>query len=144
MEGNVMEIAALVIGICSVIASIVGPTLWWTNAIAAIILLIIGIVGGIVGIIISANAIKKIPEKKGMGIGGLVTSIVALAYGAIAMISCVACVGCAAGFASKFAEESSKNSNSVLQESYNNMTPEEKAEMDELYKEIDKAISESK
>ena len=78
-----MPIAALIVGICSLVAAIIGGALGVSNIIVSVILLVVAIVGGIVGIILSAISMKKFPEKKGMGVGGLVTSIIALGTAAI-------------------------------------------------------------
>ena len=133
-----MAIAALITGIGSLLAAIIGGSMGVTHLVGAIILLAIGLIGGIVGIILSANTMKKIPEKKGMGVGGLITSIIAVVYSVISLIACVACVACA-GAAINSAGE-------ALEQEYNNMTPEQQAELnkqlDDATKELDKALSE--
>ena len=133
-----MAIAALITGIGSLLAAIIGGSMGVTHLVGAIILLAIGLIGGIVGIILSANTMKQIPEKKGMGVGGLITSIIAVVYSVISLIACVACVACA-GAAINSAGE-------ALEQEYNNMTPEQQAELnkqlDDATKELDKALSE--
>lgn len=138
MEGNVMALAALLVGIGSLVLAIIGGAAG-TNIVLSLILLIISLIGGIVGIVLSANTMKKIPEKKGMGVGGLVTSILAIIYSVISLIACVACLaigGAALNEVGKAAEES-----------YNNMTPEQQAEIqqsiDNATKEIEKSINEA-
>jgi len=131
-----MALAALLVGIGSLLLAIIGGAAG-INITLSLVLLIIALVGGIVGIILSANTMKKIPEKKGMGIGGLITSILAIIYSVISIIACVACLaigGAALNEVGKAAEES-----------YNNMTPQEKAELqkslDNASNEFDKAMS---
>ena len=130
-----MAIAALVVGICSLLAAIIGGSLGVSSMTLAIILLIVSIIGGIVGIILSAMTMKKIPEKKGFGVGGLITSIIGLIYGTISLIACVACVCAAGAVATGVADE--------VEKSYNNMTAEEKAQLEgEINKAIDDAQKE--
>lgn len=138
MEGNIMALAALLVGIGSLVLAIIGGAAG-TNIVLSLILLIISLIGGIVGIVLSANTMKKIPEKKGMGVGGLVTSILAVIYSVISLIACVACLaigGAALNEVGKAAEES-----------YNNMTPEQQAEVqqsiDNATKEIEKSLNEA-
>ena len=138
MEGNVMALAALLVGIGSLVLAVIGGAAG-TNIVLSLILLIISLIGGIVGIVLSANTMKKIPEKKGMGVGGLVTSILAIIYSVISLIACVACLaigGAALNEVGKAAEES-----------YNNMTPEQQAEVqqsiDNAAKEIEKSLNEA-
>lgn len=138
MEGNVMALAALLVGIGSLVLAVIGGAAG-TNIVLSLILLIISLIGGIVGIVLSANTMKKIPEKKGMGVGGLVTSILAIIYSVISLIACVACLaigGAALNEVGKAAEES-----------YNNMTPEQQAEVqqsiDNATKEIEKSLNEA-
>jgi len=138
MEGNIMALAALLVGIGSLVLAIIGGAAG-TNIVLSLILLIISLIGGIVGIVLSANTMKKIPEKKGMGVGGLVTSILAIVYSVISLIACVACLaigGAALNEVGKAAEES-----------YNNMTPEQQAEVqqsiDNATKEIEKSLNEA-
>ncbi len=138
MEGNVMALAALLVGIGSLVLAVIGGAAG-TNIVLSLILLIISLIGGIVGIVLSANTMKKIPEKKGMGVGGLVTSILAIIYSVISLIACVACLaigGAALNEVGKAAEES-----------YNNMTPEQQAEVqqsiDNAAKEIEESLNEA-
>ena len=113
-----IAIAALVVGICSLLAAILGGALGIGSMLAAIVLLIIAVVGGIVGIILSALTMKNVPEKKGFGIGGLVTSIIGLIYGAICLVACVACAYACGTAASAL--------NKAATESVNEMSPEDK------------------
>ena len=133
-----MALASLLVGIGSLVLAIIGGNMG-TNITAALILLIIGLIGGIVGIILSANTMKKIPEKKGMGIGGLVTSIIAVVYSVIALIACVACIACAGAALNEAGK--------AVEEGYNNMTPEEKAQLEQQLnqasQELDKALQEA-
>lgn len=119
-----MPIAALIVGVCSLLAAIIGGALGVPYFAASIVLLVIAIIGGIVGIILSAISMKKYPEKKGMGVGGLVTSIIGVIYGVISLVACIACV--ALGTA-------------VIKEGYDSLTPEEKQQIEQG---IDQAISE--
>ncbi len=118
-----MPIAALIVGICSLIAALVGGAVPGGSFVAAIILLVIAIIGGIVGIVLGAKTMKQIPEKKGFGIGGLVTSIIALVYAVISLIACVACVACAGAVVNEAGK--------AVEQSYNEMTPEEKAQLEQ-------------
>lgn len=131
-----MALAALLVGIGSLVLAIIGGATG-ANFTLSIILLIIALIGGIVGIVLSANTMKKIPEKKGMGVGGLVTSILAVIYSVISLIACIACVACAGAVANEAGK--------AIEESYNNMTPQEQAELekslDEATKELDKALA---
>ena len=86
-----MEIAALVLGIGSLIAAIVGGILGVGNFLVSAVVLLFALIGGIVGIIVSAMTMKNNPEKKGMGIGGLVTSIIGTVYALVCLMACVAC-----------------------------------------------------
>lgn len=133
-----MALASLLVGIGSLVLAIIGGNMG-TNITAALILLIIGLIGGIVGIILSAITMKKIPEKKGMGIGGLVTSIIAVVYSVIALIACVACIACAGAALNEAGK--------AVEEGYNNMTPEEKAQLEQQLnqasQELDKALQEA-
>ena len=137
-----MPTAALIVGICSLVAAIAGGAIGIGHYVAAIVLLALGLIGGIVGIVLSAQTIKKVPEKKGMGVGGLITSIIAVIYSVISLIACIACI--ALGTAAI------KGAGEAIQNEYNNMTPEEKAQLSqeldeatkELNNELDKALSE--
>ena len=111
-----MPIAALVVGVCSLLAAIIGGALGVSNIIVSVILLVVAIIGGIVGIILSAISMKKFPEKKGMGVGGLVTSIIGLIYGVFSLVACVACI--ALGTA-------------AIKEGYDSLTPEEKQQIEQ-------------
>ena len=119
-----MPIAALIVGICSLLAAIIGGALGVPYLIVSVILIVIAIIGGIVGIILSAISMKRNPEKKGMGVGGLVTSILAVVYGVISLVACIACV--ALGTA-------------VLKEGYDALSEQDKQQIEQ---EIDKSISE--
>ena len=133
-----MALAALLVGIGSLLLAIIGGCMS-SNITLALILLIIGLIGGIVGIILSAKTMKNIPEKKGMGIGGLVTSIIAVVYSVISLIACVACIACAGAAIS--------GAGKAVEDSYNNMTPEEKAQVEQSLnqasQELDKALQEA-
>ena len=138
MEGNIMALAALLVGIGSLVLAIIGGAAG-TNIVLSLILLIISLIGGIVGIVLSANTMKKIPEKKGMGVGGLITSILAIIYSVISLIACVACLA----FTGAVVSEGTK----AVEESYNNLTPEQQAEIqqsiDNATKEIEKSLNEA-
>ena len=118
-----MPIAALIVGICSLVAALVGGAVPGGSFVAAIILLVIAIIGGIVGIVLGAKTMKQFPEKKGFGVGGLVTSIIALVYAVISLIACVACVACAGAVVNEAGK--------AVEQSYNEMTPEEKAQLEQ-------------
>lgn len=118
-----MPIAALIVGICSLIAALVGGAVPGGSFVAAIVLLVIAIIGGIVGIILGAKTMKQFPEKKGFGVGGLVTSIIAIVYAVISLIACVACVACVGTAVNEAGKQ--------IEKEYNNMTPEEKAQLEQ-------------
>ncbi len=103
-----IAIAALVVGICSILAAIIGGAIGIGNLIGSMIFLIIAVIGGIVGIILSSMTMKNNPEKKGFGIGGLVTSIIGVVYGTICLVACVACA-CVCGTAASTLDEAASN-----------------------------------
>lgn len=79
-----MAVASLVLGIATIVFSIIG-------------LYIPGLIMGIVGIVLGVLAKKKNPS--GMATAGLVCSIVGTVLCAIIFIACAACVGSVGGFA---------------------------------------------
>jgi len=76
-----MAVAALVLGIVSIVFSVIG-------------LGIFGLIPGIVGIILGIMAKKKAPS--GMATAGLVLSIIGVALTLLILIACAACIGNAA------------------------------------------------
>ena len=89
VPGKGAAIGSLVCGIVSVVC-------WFFGVFA-----IVGIVTGVVGLVLSANA-KKAGMKGGMQTAGFVLSIIGLIGAAIFFVACVACVGvagCAGAFA---------------------------------------------
>ena len=76
-----MGIASLVLGILSIIISFAGVGVQWIGAILAV-----------VGIILGAAA-RKDPEKKGLGTGGLVCSIIGFILCIVFYAGCALCVG---------------------------------------------------
>ena len=80
-QSNGKAVAALVLGIVSLVFDFIIP--------------IIGLIAGIVGIILAVMA-KKIPAKKGMATGGLVCSIIGVCLGGI-MFLCTLCAVAAIG-----------------------------------------------
>ncbi len=77
-----MAIAALVLGIVSLVFSFV-PGFWWLSMVI-----------GIVGIILGALAKKNPSANQGMATAGLVMSIIGVALGLIFWIACYACIAC--------------------------------------------------
>jgi hypothetical protein len=75
---NGKAVAALVLGICSVVVPVWG----------------IGLVLGIIGLVLAIGAKKENPS--GMVTAGLVLSIIGVALGGIAFISCISCAGACA------------------------------------------------
>ena len=71
-----MGIISLVCGIVGLVMSFIIPTRW------------IALILGVIAIIFAAIAMKKTPEKKGMGIAGLVTGIIAVVISIIVIITC--------------------------------------------------------
>lgn len=76
-----MAIAALVLGIISLITCWFGAA-GWLGCITGILAIVFGILGQ-----------KREPEKKGMAKAGFIMGIVALAIGIIMTIACIACIG---------------------------------------------------
>lgn len=75
---NGKAVAALVLGICSIVFC-------WVYG-------IIGIIPGIIGLILGIAAKKETPSS--MATAGLVLSIIGVALNGVILISCIACVGC--------------------------------------------------
>ena len=94
-----MEIAALVLGICSIVGSFFGLGAF------------VGIICGVIGLILSINC-----KKKGITTGkvkaGFICSIIGLILSTIFFISCVACAACA----SKAADDYNSQVNSILRD----------------------------
>lgn len=80
-----MGIAALVLGIVSLVCAIFLPGFQ-----------LVGAIVGLVGIILGAMA-RKDPAKKGTATAGLVCSIIGFILCIICYVACVACVGTLAG-----------------------------------------------
>lgn len=83
-----MAVASLVLGLISLVLSVVFGifSLGWVGAIC-----------GIISIVLGAIAKKKCPEQSGKATAGIILSIIGLAWGVIATISCLACAGAVAG-----------------------------------------------
>lgn len=77
-----MGIAGLVLGIISVVIAVFIPSVGW-----------LGMIVGIIGIILSAMAVKQ--ESKGINTAGLVLSIIGVALSLVLWIACALVVGCA-------------------------------------------------
>jgi hypothetical protein len=84
-----MAVAAMVLGILSVVLNIL---LGWIPVIGQIICMILGILAIILGV----TGMKKQPEKKGMAVAGLVLGIIGTVWGTIALIACVGALGAGA------------------------------------------------
>ena len=69
-----MAIAGLVLGIVGIVFTFIPG------------INLIGIIAAIIGIILSAIAMKQQPDKKGMAVAGLVLSIIALVIWVIAVL----------------------------------------------------------
>ena len=80
-RGGNMAVAALVLGILSLITCWFGAVGW------------IGCICGVLAIVLGVLGQKKEPEKKGMAKAGMIMGIVALAIGIIMTIACIACIG---------------------------------------------------
>lgn len=76
-----MAIAALVLGILSIVFAVFGSGLQWIGAMVGIVGIILGIQG------------KKDPEKAGMAKAGLICSVIGTVLSLVMFIACVACVG---------------------------------------------------
>lgn len=86
--GKGMSIASLVLGICAIV---LWPLFGVLTAIPC----------GIVGLILGALALSRKMDGRGMAIGGVVCSIVACAFSAIAIVSCM-CLAAALAPAIRF------------------------------------------
>ena len=86
LEGNLVGVAALVLGIVSTVIGAFFNFIGWIGAIV-----------GIIGIILAAIARKN--GQRGMATAGLVLSIIGTA---LSLILYIACISCAAGVASAF------------------------------------------
>lgn len=62
----------------------------------------------------SSLTMKNIPEKKGFGIGGLVTSIIGLAYGSLCLVACVACAYACGTASSSVSKDATKNATEAI------------------------------
>lgn len=79
-----MEVAALVLGIVSLVGGIFGVT-GVVGPVCAVLAIIFGVLGT-----------KKNSEKKGLAKAGLIMGIISIALSIIITLACVACVGAAA------------------------------------------------
>lgn len=77
-----MAVAALVLGILSIVCGVVSGSG----------LGLVGVIMAIVGIILGAQA-RKDPQKNGMATAGLVCSIIGLLLNIVVFIACMACFG---------------------------------------------------
>lgn len=111
-KNSFMPIVALILGIISIVISLIGICFGTYMFVAYPI----GIVLGIGGIIISAISLKKSLPKKGMAIGELITSILGVCFSTIFLIGCLACYGCV----NSDTTETSTNNN-VANESVNKL-----------------------
>ena len=75
-----MGIAALVLGIVSIVSNFVGMGMP------------VGAICGLVSIILGAMG-RKDPEKKGLATGGMVCSIIGFIFSIIVIVGCAACLG---------------------------------------------------
>ena len=80
-----MAVASLVLGIVSLVFSVIG--MGWMGAII-----------GIVGIILCVQG-KKDPEKAGMAKAGFVCSVIGVILGLAFYIACAGCIGSLGGLA---------------------------------------------
>ncbi len=80
-----MGVAALVLGIISLVCGIFLAGFQWIGAIVGLLGIILGALG------------RKNPEKQGIATAGLVCSIIGFVLCIILYIACVACVGGMAG-----------------------------------------------
>lgn len=82
-----MSIAALVLGIISVLIGFSGSFAW------------VGIITGIIGIILGVLGKKnEQPGQHGMAVAGLVLSIIGTIWAAVWYIACIACAGVISSF----------------------------------------------
>ncbi len=80
-----MGVAALVLGIISLVCSIFLAGVQWIGAIVGVIGIVLGALG------------RKDPEKHGIATAGMICSIIGFVLSIILYIACVACVGGMAG-----------------------------------------------
>ncbi len=78
-QSNGKAIASLVLGIIAVVTLFFGTFAW------------IGVICGIVGLILGAQARKETPC--GMATAGFVLSLIAVILCALTFVACIACVG---------------------------------------------------
>jgi Na+/H+ antiporter NhaC len=83
-----MAIAALVLGIVSLVIGVFIPSIGWLGALLAI-----------AGIILGASARKKQDEQYKIATAGMVCSIIGVVINLIFYIACIACVGAIAAAA---------------------------------------------
>ncbi len=83
-----MAVAALVLGIVSLIIGVFFSSIGWLGALVAI-----------VGIILGATARKKQDDQYKLATAGMVCSIVGIVINLIFYIACVACIGAIAAAA---------------------------------------------
>ncbi len=96
-----MAVAALVLGILSVVLNFI---IGWIPVVGQIICIILGVLAIVLGVL----GMKKQPEKKGMATAGLVLGIVGVVWAAIALIACVGALGAAATVGDELMRELNK------------------------------------
>ncbi len=77
-----MAVAALVLGIVSLVIGFFFSSIGWLGALVAI-----------VGIILGATARKKLDEQYKIATAGMVCSIIGIVVNLIFYIACIACIG---------------------------------------------------
>ncbi|MCQ2588371.1 MAG: hypothetical protein MJ174_09665 [Treponema sp.] len=84
-----MGVASLVLGIISLVSSVVGGvfSLGWVGSICGVIAIVLGVLA------------KKDAAQAGKGKAGMICGIIALAWGVISTVACIACAACAYGAA---------------------------------------------
>lgn len=87
-----MGVAALVLGIISVVIAAIFPYVGW-----------IGIILGVIGIVLGALAKKQ--GQKGVATAGLVLAIIGTSLAVVLYLACVACVAGAESMAEDIASE---------------------------------------
>ena len=86
-----MAVVTLGLGVVTLVIAIVGGFVSASSYTVASMLLLITLIAGLVGILLSAISMRKYPDKKGMAVGGLVTSIIAVVWSVFSLFACVSC-----------------------------------------------------
>ncbi len=98
-QKNNLGLVAMIIGIVSIVLSIIGDATA-EYIVMPIILVFIALAAGIVAMVLGVKARKDPTASRGMATAGLVTGIVGTVYAGISVACVICCVACAAGVSS--------------------------------------------